>query len=66
MLDSQAYWVRLPDGTLARDASSKLLAFRNRENAAAEAKAVNAYLKASKLEATAVAVPPEQHEALLR
>jgi hypothetical protein len=62
ILDSQAFWVRLPDGTRACDGAGKLLAFRNRENAVAEAQAINAYLKENKLEGKALAVPPEPHE----
>jgi hypothetical protein len=66
ILDSQAFWVRLPDGTRARDHNGKLLAFRSRENASAEAKAINAALKENKLPATACAVPPEVHEVVSR
>jgi hypothetical protein len=62
VLDSQAYWVRLPDGSRLRDGNGKLLAFRSRENATAEAKAVNAYLKENGKEPLAKAVPPEPHE----
>ena len=62
ILDSQAYWVRLPDGSRLRDGSGKLLAFRSRENAVAESRAVNAFLKENGREALARAVPPEPHE----
>ena len=62
ILDSQAYWVRLPDGSRLRDGTGKLLAFRSRENAIAEAKAVNAFLRENGKEPAAKAVPPEPHE----
>jgi hypothetical protein len=62
ILDSQAYWVRLPDGSRLRDGNGKLLAFRSRENAIAESKAVNAFLKENGKPALAVAVPPEPHD----
>ena len=62
VLDSAAYWVRLPDGSRARDAAGRLLAFRHRENAAYAAKQIDAQLESRGQLTGATAVPPEPHE----
>lgn len=64
VLDSQAYWVRMPDGTRARDAAGKLLAFKYRENAVEQAARIDFELARQGLRLGARAVPPELHEAL--
>jgi len=61
VLDSQAFWIRMPDGTRARHADGKLLAFKYRENAAQQAELIDIERAKLALPVGAHAVPPERH-----
>lgn len=79
VLDTSVFWIRLPDGTRAKGQDGRLLAFKEKSNAQAEADNVNAEITARFEQineeliaegldpvepAFACVVPPEPHAAV--